>query len=171
MRCSFVSTGSPLLCTADVSSLCAPMCSLLSSSSITHLHRYYEAIRLPVPHLPSPLFGCPAYSLCERDAGSPGLPCNHDVRHAIVSDPGEADISSPLPAISILTSTRNKVSSFPIVLTRLIPFSLPAYLLAVLRLKLYVTHKASKDWLTFWDGPHPLDYTTLPDRTLRILPE
>ena len=54
---------------------------------------HYKAIRLPVPHLPFSLFSCPAYSLCsERSTGPPGLPCNHDVKHAMVSDPEEADI-------------------------------------------------------------------------------
>ena len=106
MWCSFVSTGSPLLRTADASSLHATMCSFLSSSSITRLHRYYEAIRLPVPHLSSSLFSCPAYSLCsERDTGPPGLPCNHNVRHAMVSDPEEAGITLPLTAVPVLTST------------------------------------------------------------------
>ena len=50
MRYSFVITGSPLLRAAGVSSHHATMCSFLSSSSITRLHRYYKAIRLPVPY-------------------------------------------------------------------------------------------------------------------------
>ena len=119
------------------------MCSLLSSSSITRLHWYYEAIRLPAPHLPSSLFSCPAYSLYfERNAGPPGLPCNHNVKHAMVSDPGEAVITLPITVIPVLTSTIPKVSSFP---TRQLRGSFPsafrftAYLLAVLRLKLTVT--------------------------------
>jgi hypothetical protein len=66
MLSSFVSTIYPPLWTADVSSLRATMCSLLSSSSITRLHWYNEAIRLPAPHLPSSLFSCPAYSLFKR---------------------------------------------------------------------------------------------------------
>ena len=93
MRRSFVSIGSPLLRAVGVSSHRATICSPLPSSSITRLHRYYKAIRLPVPHLPSFFFSCPAYSLCsERSTGPPGLPCNHDVKHAMVSDPEEADI-------------------------------------------------------------------------------
>ena len=41
----------------------------------------------------------------ERGTGSPGLPCNPDVRHAMVSDPGEAAINLPLALMSVLTST------------------------------------------------------------------
>jgi hypothetical protein len=95
-----------------------------------------------MPHLPSSLFGCPAYSLFERNTGPPGLPCNHNVKHAMVSDPEEAGIALPFAAIPVLTSTILKVSSFP---TRQLRGSIPstlrltAYLLAVLRLKLYVT--------------------------------
>jgi hypothetical protein len=90
MLSSFVSTIYPPLWTVDVSSLRATMCSLLSSSSITRLHRYYEAIRLPVPYLPSSFFSCPAYSLySERNTGPPGFPSNHNVKHAMVSDPGK----------------------------------------------------------------------------------
>ena len=121
------------------------MCSLLPSSSITRLRWYYKAIRLPVPHLPSSLFSCPAYSRsCERNTGPPGLPCNLNVKHAMVSDPEEAGITLPLAAMPVLTSTSITVSSFP---TRRLRGSIPstfrltAYLLAVLRLKLFVTKK------------------------------
>ena len=79
----------------------------------------------------------------------------------MVSDPGEADISSPLPAMSVLTSTRNKASSFPIVFTRLNPFNLTAYGLSACcpTLKALCYPKASKDllpggWLTFRGGIH-----------------
>src|SRR3990172_7072346 len=119
------------------------MCSPLPSGSITRLRWYYKAIRLPVPHLPSSLFSCPAYSLCcERNTGPPGLPCNHNVKHAMVSDPEEAGITLPFAAMPVLTSTPNTVSSFP---TRQLRGSIPstlrltAYLLAVLRLKSDVT--------------------------------
>src|SRR3990172_7711920 len=119
------------------------MCSLLSSSSITRLLWYYEAIRLPVPHLPSSLFSCPAYSLCcKRDTGPPGLPCNHNVKHAMVSDPEEAGFTLPFAVMPMLTSTSITVSSFP---PRQLRGSIPstlrltAYLLAVLRLKSDVT--------------------------------
>src|SRR3989304_7012084 len=143
VRCSFVSTDSPLLRAEGVSSHRATMCSFLPSSSITRLHWYYEAIRLPVPHLPSFLFSCPAYSLCsERNTGSPGLPCNHIVKHAVVSDPGEAGITLPLTVISVLTSPSCTVSSFPTrPLRGSIPssFCLTSFLLAVLRLKPVVT--------------------------------
>ena len=60
----------------------------------------------------------------------------------MVSDPEEADIPLPLAAMPVLTSTTITVSSFP---TRQLRGSIPsplritAYLLAVLRLKLYVT--------------------------------
>ena len=107
------------------------------------LSAHYEAIRLPVPHLPFSLFSCPAYSLySERDTGSPGLPCNHNVRHAMVSDPGEVCGALPLAASHMLTSTVLTVLSFPTKTLRgSFPssFRLTAYLLAVLRLKLYVT--------------------------------
>src|SRR3990172_5650849 len=143
VRCSFVSTDSPLLRAEGVSSHRATMCSFLPSSSITRLLWYSEAIRLPVSHLPSSLFSCPAYSLCyERDTGPPGLPCNHNVKHAMVSDPEEAGITLPLAAIPVLTSTSLTVSSFP---TRQLRGSIPssfrltACLLAVLRLKPDVT--------------------------------
>lgn len=83
------------------------------------------------------------HTLCfERGAGPPGLPCNHNVKHAMVSDPEEADITLPLAAMTVLTSTSITVSSFP---TRQLRGSIPstfrlmAYLLAILRLKLYVT--------------------------------
>jgi len=95
------------------------------------------------PHLPFSLFSCPAYSLYfERNTGPPGLPCNHNVRHAMVSDPEEAGITLPISVISVLTSTSCTVSSFP---TRQLRGSIPssfrltAYLLAVLRLKPDVT--------------------------------
>ena len=80
--------------------------------------------------------------LAGRSVGSPGLPCNHNVRHAMVSDPGEVRISLPIAAMHMLTSTVYRVSSFP---TRRLRGSIPstlrltAYLLAVLRLKLNVT--------------------------------
>ena len=119
------------------------MCSLLPSSGITRLHRYYEAIRLPMPHLPSSLFSCPAYSQnFKRDTGPPGLPCNHHVKHAMVSDPGEAAITLPLAVMPVLTSISLTMSSFP---SRQFRGSIPsafrftAYLLAILRLKLTVT--------------------------------
>jgi len=74
----------------------------------------------------------------EESTGSPGLPCNHNVKHAMVSDPGEASIFLPIAKMPVLTSTSITVSSFP---SRRLRGSIPstlrltAYLLAVLRLK------------------------------------
>jgi hypothetical protein len=160
MRSSFVSTGSPSPCTDGISSLRAIMCSLLPSSGITHLHSYYEAIRLPAPHLPSSLFGCPAYSRSfERDTGPPGLPCNRNVRHAMVSDPEKARSPLSITVNPVLTSTPSKVSSF---LSRHLRGSIPsvpptaglmACLLAVLRLKPYVTIEPPKTRCPVVDHP------------------
>src|SRR5664279_5553437 len=41
----------------------------------------------------------------ERNAGSPRLPHKPNVRHAMVTDPGEANISLPLASMFVLTST------------------------------------------------------------------
>jgi len=79
--------------------------------------------------------------LREEGAGSPGVPCNQFVRHAMVTDPEEANITLPLTIMSVLTSTSQIVLSFP---ARHLRGSIPstlrltACLLAVLRLKLYV---------------------------------
>jgi len=51
--------------------------------------------------------------ISERGAGSPRLPHNPSVKHAMVSDPGEADISLPLASMSVLASTFCTVLSFP----------------------------------------------------------
>ena len=90
----------------------------------------------------SPSSVVPAYSPCrEEGAGSPGLPHNHYVRHAMVSDPEEADITLPLTEISVLTSASQTAWPFP---PRHLRGSIPsafrftACLLAVLRLKLNV---------------------------------
>ena len=80
--------------------------------------------------------------LQEENSGPPGLPHNHNVRHAKVSDPEEASISLPLAAMPMLTSTILTVSSLS---TRHLRGSIPstfrltAYRLAVLRLKPDVT--------------------------------
>jgi len=64
------------------------------------------------------------------------------IRGSVVADPEEADITLPLAVISMLTSASTTAWSFP---TRHLRGSIPstlrhtAYLLAVLRLKLYVT--------------------------------
>jgi hypothetical protein len=114
----------------------------LPSSGVTRLRWYYWAIRLPTPHLPFSLFGCPAYSPCrEEGARSPRLPHNHNVRHAMVSDPEEASISLPVSSMLVLTSGSTTPSSFPTSHLRSFPstFRLTACLLAILRLKLNVT--------------------------------
>src|SRR3972149_8040560 len=117
------------------------MCGLLSSGGITRPLRYYKTIRLPAPYLPSSLFDCPAYFphffVGKAGTGPPGLPYNHNVKHAMVSDPGEASINLPFALMPMLTSTTLKVLSFS---TRHLRGSIPstfrltAYLLAVLRL-------------------------------------
>ncbi len=86
----------------------------------------------------------PSSLLKEDNTGSPGCPCNPNVRHDMVSDPGEANIVLPLTSMFVLTSTSIKVLSFPMRRLRgSIPstFRLTAYLLAVLRLKSDVTTK------------------------------
>jgi hypothetical protein len=56
------------------------------------------------------------------------LPLNHNVRHAMVSDPGEADTPLPLTVVSLLTSdTYNCVVLPNESLTGLILFNLSAY--------------------------------------------
>ena len=70
------------------------------------------------------------------------MPCNHNVKHAMVSDPEEASISLPVSSMLVLTSGSTTPSSFPSRHLRgSIPstFWLTAYLLAVLRLKRCVT--------------------------------
>ena len=78
----------------------------------------------------------------KEGAGSPGLPHNHNVRHAMVSDPEEANISLPIALMFVLTSAPTKASSFPTSHLRgsfSSTLRLTACLLAVLRLKLNVT--------------------------------
>ncbi len=142
MRCSFVATCSPPLRAEDVSSHRSTMCGILSSSGITRLHQYYDAIRLPALDLPFSLFGRPAYShLWKQVQGLPGY------RIITMSDmpwsptPGKwARLAKS--ARPMLTSTSTTVSSFP---TRHFRGSIPstnrltACLLAVLRLKKNVT--------------------------------
>ena len=73
--------------------------------------------------------------------GLPGCRVITTVKHAMVSDPGEASIFLPVTIMPVLTSTSITVSSFPSRHLRgSIPstFRLTAYLLAVLRLKLHV---------------------------------
>lgn len=151
MRRSFVATDSPLLRTVDVSLPRATMCGLLPSSGITRLRRYYEAIRLPTPHLPFSFFSCPAYfPIMEESTGPPGFPHNPNVTHAKVSDPEEASAFLPLTLTPVLTSTNNTVSSFlSALLTRLNPFNLSAFGLSARcpTLKADCYQAASKDSL------------------------
>jgi len=80
--------------------------------------------------------------LQEENTGSPGLPCNHNVKHAMVSNPEEVSIALPFTVMPMLTSTLLRMSSFsPRHLRGSIPstFRLTACLLAVLRLKADVT--------------------------------
>src|SRR3990170_7404742 len=124
------------------------MCGLLSSSGVTRLLRYYETIRLPVPDFASlPLQLSGILPLQKESTGPPGCPCNPNVRHAMVSDPGEANIVLPLTPMLVLTSTSIKVLSFSSRHLRgSIPstFRLTAYLLAVLRLKHVVANMPPK---------------------------
>ena len=160
MRCSFVSTISPLPSIDDVSAQHCYSCDVLSSSRITRLHWYYNAIRLPLLHLPSFLY----YQLSgiltskQENRGSPGLPHIHFVRHAMVSDPEEVLRDLPF-ATSILTSVSINTSSLSTTLTRLIPFNLTAYGLSSRypTLNLWNYFHRSKDslpsgWPAFRDG-------------------
>lgn len=115
----------------------------------------------------------------EEGAGSPGLPCNHIVKHAMVSDPGEASIALPFAVMLMLTSTTLKVSSFSSRHLRgSIPstFQLTACLFAVLRLKADVAISLPRTrypvaGLPSGTGYLPLDHTTLPGRTSVVSPE
>ena len=115
MRCNFVSTVSLFLSITDVSSQHCYLCGILSSSSITRLLRYYDAIRIPLPHLPSFL----DYRLSgiltslQESKGPPGLPYIHNVKHAMVLDPGEANRFLLLTSRSMLTSEIVTASSLP----------------------------------------------------------
>jgi hypothetical protein len=145
MRCSFVVTATPYMSTDDVSSHHAPMCSLLSSSSITRLHRYYEAIRLPVSHLPSSLFSCPAYSrYSERNTqGLPGCRVITMSNMPWSSTPGSRHHLAFNDDVCVDFHLFNNVVLPTWQLRGSIPstFRLTACLLAILRLKLYVTIK------------------------------
>lgn len=82
-------------------------------------------------------------SIAKEGAGSPRLPRNRDVKHATVSDPGEADDYLPGALPSVLASAITKASPSPYTNLRgSIPSTLrlAACLLAVLRLKRVVTN-------------------------------
>lgn len=51
--------------------------------------------------------------LARRNAGSPGLPCNHFIKHAMVSTPGAASTFLPITSMLVLTSCLCTQSSFP----------------------------------------------------------
>ena len=85
--------------------------------------------------------------LQKAGTGSPRLTHNHNVRHATVSDPGEADCDLPFASQSMSASDLTTASPFPVRCLRgSIPSALrlAAYLLAVLRLKLIVTKQPPK---------------------------
>ena len=92
MRCNFVVTVSSLLCTVHVSLKRCCCRDGLSSSCITHLHRYYATIRLPKQHqlflLYYRLFNLLS-SLKDR-LGSPELPLILNVQHAMLYNPETA---------------------------------------------------------------------------------
>jgi len=124
-------------------------CDALPSSGITHLLRYYGAIRLPGPHLPSSrsyrLSGILA-SLQEAP-GSPGLPRLRRVQHAMLSDPGKAGSGSPVSRPPVLISAIATTSSFPNWWFRgsiTSALRLTACRLAVLRLNVEVTRDAPR---------------------------
>lgn len=163
MRRSFVATDFPSLGTVGVASRRATICGLLSSSGVTRLHRYYETIRLPAHLLPSSLFGCYGIlPLRKGCTGPPGLPRNHIVTHAMVSDPEEVNIPLPLTVMFILTSDIFHRVVLPIAsLTGLNPFCLAAYGLYARcpTLKTACCHAVSKDslpggWPAFRGGIH-----------------
>ena len=113
-------------------------CDVLSSSGITRLHRYYDAIRLPLPRLPFSLYYRLSGILAsqQESSGSPGLPHIRNIRHAMVSDPGETPLTCHSPA-DMLTSVIITTSSLSTITFRgSIPSTLrlTAYRLAVLRL-------------------------------------
>jgi len=112
MRCNFVATISLFLGIDGVSSQHCYSCDVLSSSRITRLHRYYDVIRLPLPRLPFSLYYrlSGILALTQESRGPPGLPHIRNVRHAMVSDPGEAPLTCHSPA-DMLTSVDGNTSS------------------------------------------------------------
>ena len=127
----------------DVSSQRCYSCDFLSSSRITRLHRYYDAIRLPLLHLPSFLY----YQLSgilaskQENRGSPGLPYIHFVRHAMVFDPGEALHDLPFASRHIDFRKHKYVVPHQITFRGSFPSTLrlTAYRLAILRLIARIT--------------------------------
>ena len=113
MRCDFVATISLLLSIDDVPSQHCCSCDVLSSSGITRLHRYYDAIRLPLLHLSFSLYYrlSGILALKQENRGHPGLPHIRNVRHAMVSDPGEAPLTCHSP-VDMLTSVFLTIARF-----------------------------------------------------------
>ena len=72
------------------------------------------------------IIGCPAYSLAQENRGPPGLPHIRNIRHAMVSDPGETPLTCH-PPVDMLTSAMVTTSSLSTKLSRLNPFNLTAY--------------------------------------------
>jgi hypothetical protein len=92
--------------------------------------------------LPLQLSGILLNESSEEDVGSPRFPHNHNVRHATVTDPGEAECHLPVRNSQFwLPSSAKRRPSHFITLRGSIPSTLrlAAYLLAVLRLKRHVT--------------------------------
>ncbi|MDR3716567.1 MAG: hypothetical protein P4L51_27495, partial [Puia sp.] len=115
----------------------------------------------------------------EKAWGLPGSRVTPMFRHAMVSDPGEADSTLPFAVITVLTSVILNCVVLPVAaLSRLIPFNLSAYGLPACcpTLKARCYHQTSKDSLPGGglDLPgrasHPLGYATLPGRTQGLTP-
>ena len=128
MRCNFVATISLFLSIDDVSSQHCYSCDVLSSSGITRLHRYYDAIRLPLPRLPFSLYYqlSGILALKQENRGPPGLPHIRNVRHATVSDPGEAPLTchSPADMLTSVLDTTSSLSTNPFEAQSLQPYGL-----------------------------------------------
>ena len=132
-----------------ISLLCAPTRRLLSSSGITRLHRYYEAIRLPMADSAPPCLGLviTLFPPGKRPWGLPGCRV-FGVMHAMVTDPGAllgtGRGALRAPVLSFRVDFRyydSVVLSQPDQFRGSIPstFRLTAYMLAVLRLKSRIT--------------------------------
>ena len=178
MRCSFISTGTPRLSMDGNSLHHVTMCGLLSSSGITRLHRYYEAIRLPMfASSASPITVVGALSHpWKRTWGLPGcrvvlLSCmpwsrtpGRGHRLAICGGFRIGFHWSERVALSQRACFRGSIPS---------TFWLTAYMLAVLRMRSGITalpprtrYPAAGQALPRRES-HPLDNATLPGRTGR----
>jgi len=106
-------------------------------------------------------------------AGPPGLPCSLDVTHAMVSDPEEANSTSPFTVALVLTSVHSDAVVLPVdLITGLNPFNLSAYGLRACWPTLRSDHYCSPPKVSLLGGwlglprwaSHPLDYPVLPGR-------